>query len=181
MESLIKHPIFRMLFIFLSVYIGLTGIYGWHVKKQLPQADLPSKFASYCAVQCIHIWDQDIQMQTAPASPKIYLYAHRKNIISVSESCNGVSTLIIYISLVASIASQLKRSLVFLVLGISSIWIANCMRIVALYFISINHHTWFTFLHETLFPLIIYAIAFTWYMLFAKKSIQVLKEKNVTF
>lgn len=108
----------------------------------------------------------------------VKLMVEQKYVSRIVEGCNAVSVMVLFAAFVIAFRGRLKHTILFIASGVVIIHILNIFRIaaisIALYFYPEHEHL----LHGVLFPLFIYGVVFTlwviWvtkYSLYAGKSV----------
>ena len=87
----------------------------------------------------------------------------------VIEGCNSVSIIILFISFIVAFAGTLKSTLIFGVIGAISIYIINILRIAFLTVMLYKYPEEQEFLHNLVFPAIIYGFTFLLWVIWVQK------------
>lgn len=96
----------------------------------------------------------------------------------VVEGCNAVSVMILFVSFVIAFAGKLKRTLLFIAIGIILIHILNIFRIALLGNLLYHYPQHSHLTHGVLFPLIIYGFVFILWIVWVKKYSGFISNKN---
>ncbi len=124
------------------------------------QVDFITNFIAIFSKIVLSLFGFDVTLQHAITMPKVGLFYNAKNIIAVSEGCNGVSVLITYLASMFSFNGSKLSKLFFIIVGLHVIIILNIIRVSILFYVSLYHHQWFSVLHEYVFTAIIYLATF---------------------
>ena len=87
----------------------------------------------------------------------------------VIEGCNSVSIIILFISFVVAFAGTLKATLIFGIIGAFLIYIVNIFRIAFLTVMLQKYPEEQEFLHNLVFPAIIYGFTFFLWVIWVQK------------
>jgi exosortase family protein XrtF len=102
----------------------------------------------------------------------IKLFYNSKYISRIVEGCNAISVIILYLAFIFAFTGKWKPTIGFLSLGAVAIYILNIVRIALLAVLFYNFPEYESFLHDILFPLIIYGFVFMlWFIWVYKFSI----------
>jgi len=89
----------------------------------------------------------------------------------IDDTCNGLDIMMIYIGILALIPHKsIQKKLLFILIGLIVLIIANIIRCTALLWIYLYHHTSFDFNHHYVFTFIMYGIIISGWLLFLKKD-----------
>jgi exosortase/archaeosortase family protein len=91
-----------------------------------------------------------------------------KKVIGIYDVCNGVDLMFIYISILFLLPFSLVRKIVFSIVGIVVITLANILRVCLLYYIYIHYQNAFDFSHHYLFTILMYLLIFYGWILFTR-------------
>ncbi|MGV9003207.1 exosortase family protein XrtF [Flavobacterium sp.] len=94
------------------------------------------------------------------SEPSVKLFYKSKYIARVVEGCNGLSVMILFVAFVIAFSGKFKNTLLFILIGIAVIHILNVLRIALLCVALYSYPQFENFLHEALFPLVIYGVVF---------------------
>lgn len=87
----------------------------------------------------------------------------------VIEGCNSVSIIILFISFIIAFSSSLKATFIFAILGSVFIFVINIARIAFLSVMIYKHPSQQEFLHNLVFPAIIYGSVFLLWVFWVNK------------
>ena len=101
--------------------------------------------------------------------PSVKLYYHDKWVARIIEGCNAVSVIILFISFVIAFTGRLKPTVLFILGGIVLIHVFNVIRIALLCMAIFHYPAYQHFLHGVLFPLVIYGVVFSLWVIWVNK------------
>ena len=91
--------------------------------------------------------------------------------VRIIEGCNAVSVFILFVAFVFAFSGNLKKTLLFCGFGTLFLYVLNIIRIVVLILLLHHFPAYNYFLHDVLFPLIIYGSVFLlWFVWISKYS-----------
>lgn len=109
-----------------------------------------------------------------PSELSIKLLVKNQFVARVVEGCNAVSVIILFTAFIIAFSGTFFKTLMFILLGSYLIYYINIARI-AIIAVAIYYYPEYSdFLHQILFPLIIYGVTFllwvVWVNFFLKKK-----------
>ncbi|MDP3354098.1 MAG: exosortase family protein XrtF [Flavobacteriaceae bacterium] len=88
------------------------------------------------------------------------LFVEDKFVARVVEGCNSVSVIILFIAFIISFSASFKVTMLYILAGSLIIYIINVIRIAFIAVVIYKFPAFTDFLHQIIFPLIIYGTAF---------------------
>jgi len=147
--------------IFFFTYIVLTLLYKFYLNAyQAEDLDGVTMVAGRNSEQLLKLLNYDIIIQKSSQNPWQEIILNGKFIARITEGCNAVSVMILFVSFVAAFSANFKNTFFFIILGLVSIYILNVIRISLLIVLVYNFPQYTRFLHGTFFPLVIYGYIF---------------------
>lgn len=103
-----------------------------------------------------------------PTQKTYHVFDSRGHIL-IGDPCNGFELYYVCAAFILAIpALSLKRKLFFTVFGVAVLFIANVVRVSALFYIAKSHPEWFETFHKTVFQLGVYVIMFIIWIIYLK-------------
>ncbi len=99
-------------------------------------------------------------LQVDPVYPMMRVLLFDKYIGNINEGCNALSVMILFVSFIIAFAQKFKKTLLFIVGGLVLIYATNIIRIVILCIALYKYPESSNFLHDIVFPGIIYGMVF---------------------
>ena len=167
-SSLFKEyrPVIKFIGTFLGVYLVFTLAYKFYLDFSAGGSYYPDYFSNLVGRQTVallKVLGYDAQLFES-SEPVLNLKVNHKFLAFISEGCNGISIIILFISFIISFASTFKTTLLFIVVGSVLIYVANLIRIVIIV-IALYHYPWREeILHNVIFPGLIYSMVFVLWM-----------------
>ncbi len=157
------HPFFAFLIKFLIVYTVLVIGYKKYLDqydKTLFEVDQVTRSVSEMASKTIEILGYSADIQSHPTEQSMVLFINQKPIVRIIEGCNAISVMVIFIAFLIGYSGSIKNTVWFAFFGLLVIFILNIVRIVVISIALFHAPKYEHFLHEIVFPLIIYGITF---------------------
>ncbi len=88
------------------------------------------------------------------------LFVKDKYVATIVEGCNAISVIILFIAFIIAFSATFKITLLYILVGSLLIYWINVVRIAFIAFAIYQFPTYNDFLHQILFPLIIYGFTF---------------------
>jgi exosortase family protein XrtF len=98
------------------------------------------------------------------------IYIDGKYAVSISDPCNALELIVLYVGFLFCVKTTRKRLIAFTLLGTISIYTLNIFRCAGLAYLNLNHFQLTNFAHHYVFKLIIYCAIFLGWALYAKKE-----------
>jgi exosortase/archaeosortase family protein len=101
-----------------------------------------------------------------------YLSQNGKFVFGIGDICNGLELIALYTGLLVLLPGTAKRKWKYFVAGIGMIYVFSVVRAVSLYYIYYNYYSYFLFNHKYVFTILMYAVIFTGWLMFARTKKQ---------
>lgn len=157
---------FPLLFIlkFAAFYLALNLLYAWFIHHHHPDPDPMTTSVARQSAVVLGALGMETGTKKSESRPITYINVDGKEVLGVYEGCNGLNTAIVFVAFVLSFGRPTKKALWFIPLGFLIIHLVNLLRVIALYFVSVNFPGFFYFFHKYLFTAAIFvAIFILWY------------------
>jgi exosortase family protein XrtF len=159
---------------FLITYVVFTLVYNFYLSgfdKQKFAIDDITTFVAKKVEVGLQLFDNKAIVEKLSTETSYKVVFKDKYLTRIIEGCNAVNVLILFVSFVFAFSSTLKKTLLFTLFGVVLIFILNILRIVFINIISFYFTNSHTFIHDILFPVMIYGIVFAlWYYWVVKFS-----------
>jgi exosortase/archaeosortase family protein len=99
-----------------------------------------------------------------------HLYKNGHEILGIADACNALELYILYLGFLMAFPGTWKRKLFFAITGLLAIYISNIIRLVILSFMNMQRISAVEMAHHYIFKLIVYAIIFGLWMVFAGRK-----------
>lgn len=163
-KSLTQHkPFFVFLLKFILFYLVFTMLYKFYLNQfniQNNEVDGITKFVSQQTKNVLVFFGKETTIVAHELEPSYKIIYQNKYLARIIEGCNAISVVILFASFVFAFSSTFKKTILFIVVGATLIFGLNILRIVFLTVVLYNFPEHQHFLHNIVFPLIIYGIVF---------------------
>jgi exosortase family protein XrtF len=110
--------------------------------------------------------------------PSYKVIYNSKYIARIVEGCNSVSVIILFATFIFAFSNKFIATFLYIFLGSILIFILNIFRIAMLTTGLYEYPEYGTFLHDILFPLVIYGLVFVLWIVWVLKFSAYAKEKK---
>lgn len=163
-------PFLLFLVVFLGSYMLLTFGYNYFLNCfGEGKVDLITRIVAKHTQMVLALFYDAIHVDEAINGPFYKVYFQDFYTIRIVEGCNGVSVMILFVSFVLSFTASLKKTVVFILIGLILIHLLNVLRIVFLTILLYHYPEHLHVLHAVLFPIIIYGFVFILWFIWVKK------------
>lgn len=153
-------PTILFLIKFVGLYIISNLIYGWYVTSWYPRPDPMTHWVADHCVAILRSFGWPVLLQDSLAKPTTLILNEGKSILAIYEGCNGINTVIVFLSFLLAFGPYQKKMGWFILVGLMAIHIANLFRIVLLFMVSSYLPDYMYFTHKYLFTAFIYLVVF---------------------
>lgn len=109
----------------------------------------------------------------------IHFFLNGQHVINVVEGCNSVSIIILFLAFIIAFKGDLKDTFFFGIFGIVTIYLVNILRIFFIAAIYQKYPQHRIFIHDLLFPAIIYGYIFVLWIIWVQFFSHYKELKNV--
>lgn len=152
--------VIRFITIFLGSYFLLSLLYNIYLDFSETQTkyypDFITNLVSKQSAAIISALGYTAELKPHPEEESMKLLIEGHYLIRVVEGCNSTSVIILFLSFILSFFSNAKATFFYILSGSVLIYAMNLIRIALLSIGIYKYPEYATFLHEILFPLIIY-------------------------
>lgn len=163
MFEFLKHPLYRFLVTFLLLFIAWFVLYElWlHPEGSTDQAlvNITLSFSEW--VLRVFGYDAFVYGREIHISGSSGLW--------MGDNCNALPLFAMFAGFVIAFPGNIRKKLLFILFGIVTIFLLNCIRIIALTIIDTYSRSWTEFNHSYTFNIIIYGYIFLLWMWWAKR------------
>jgi exosortase family protein XrtF len=168
---------------FFATYFILSGIYSIYLKQTQQKEDLFS-CSPITKIVANHIqitanmlgYDAMVEQHADELSMKFIL--NGKFVSRIIEGCNSLSIIILFLSFIIAFSGSVKATIFFGLFGSILIYIVNLLRIIALSILYYRFPKYQEYLHDLLFPAIIYGLTFLLWITWVKFYSNINKRTN---
>ena len=168
---------------FFATYFILAGMYSIYLKQTQQKGDLFScspltkTVANHVQITSQMLgYDAYVEQHTQELSMKFVL--NGKYVSRIIEGCNSVSIIILFLSFIIAFSGSVKATILFGLFGSILIYFVNLLRIIALSILYYKFPKQQEYLHDLLFPAIIYGLTFILWITWVKFYSNISKRTN---
>lgn len=166
---------------FLLSYFIVTILYSFYLDQyhtQKNEVDGITHFVAEQTKNSLIFFDANCEIIKHEFEPSYKIIYNSKYIARIVEGCNSISVIILFISFIFAFSNRYIPTFSFIFFGAILIFILNIFRIALLTVGLYNYPEYGTFLHDILFPLIIYGVVFVLWVVWVLKFSAYAKEKK---
>jgi exosortase family protein XrtF len=153
-------------------YLLLTSLYQFylsHFDTTKFETDGFTNFVSQQVVQTLSFVEDVVYLSPNTAESSVKIFYKDRWVVRIIEGCNVLSVIILFISFVIAFSGKWKQTLLFLLIGSILIHFFNVLRIASLYLAIYHLPAYSKFLHDVVFPLVIYGLVFILWIVWVNK------------
>ena len=163
-----------MLFLakFFLSYLLLTTVYQFYLSQfdtDKFETDGFTNVVSHQVVQTLSLVEKDVFSNPNKTESSVNVFYKQKWVARVIEGCNALSVIILFISFIIAFSGKLKHTILFILSGILLIHFFNVLRIALLCMAIYHLPAYSKFLHDIVFPLVIYGLVFILWIIWVNK------------
>lgn len=169
-----NRPVIIFLLKFFGSYIVLFLLYSFYLEKAQKTvetytcAPITKTVASQTkAILTFVGYNIEVEQHTEEVSMKLLIDGQL--VVRIIEGCNSISVIILFVAFVIAFANGFKRTLLFILFGSLLIYSVNIFRIAVISIAIHKFPQYQTFLHEIVFPGLIYGITVLLWILWVRK------------
>ncbi|NQY05531.1 MAG: exosortase family protein XrtF [Flavobacteriaceae bacterium] len=164
--------VIRFILIFLGVYILLSFSYHYY----LSWSEGKDYYPDYVTYKVAHQSEKLICKMGFPVDVELHeelkglkLLVHNRYTALIVEGCNAISVIILFIAFVISFYQGIKRTVLFVLVGGTLIYLFNVLRIAIITILYYRFPQYEKILHQIIFPALIYGMVFLLWMYWVKQ------------
>ena len=159
---------------FFVVYTILTLLYNQFLNTFENYPDSITELVAEQSKKIVNFFNYKTETAIVETESFVRFYINDSYIARIVEGCNGISVYILYISFIIAFRGSLKHTLLFVILGTAFLYLSNILRVSILSIGLYKFPEHAEFLHQIVFPVLIYGMVFLlwilWVNKFAKKA-----------
>lgn len=163
--------VLKFILIFLGTYLILAAVYNWYLDSFSSSTYYPDPVTYLVAVQSraiISSLGYEVTITPAVEWPSMDLYVSDHFVARIIEGCNAVSIVILFVAFMLAFFGNIRKTLLFTLAGAVIIYAMNIVRIAVLSIGIYELPQYAHFLHQVIFPLIIYGTVFILWILWIR-------------
>lgn len=164
-------PFLLFLAKFFGTYLILIFLYQSYLSSfnSANQVDGFTKVVANHSRMILSFFDNQSFTKANPAEASVKMYYHNAWVARIIEGCNSLSVVALFISFIIAFTGKFKTTIVYIFMGSLIIYIFNILRIAFLCMAIYNYPSYEHVLHDIIFPLVIYGVVFTLWLLWINK------------
>lgn len=151
------------------VYLILSAIYKWFLGMYGNHPDAITKNVAILSQKALNALGFVAKSIAHTSDPYYIVYINNMYLARIIEGCNGVNVIILFITFIVAYRGKLKHTLLFLLAGIVFLYVFNIVRIAFIVLGLYYFPEYAEFLHQILFPVLIYGAMFLLWGIWIKK------------
>jgi exosortase family protein XrtF len=165
-------PFFVFLIKFVLFYLIFTLIYKFYLNQFNEvnnEVDGITEFVAHQTKNTLTFFGKvcEIRKHEFESSFKIIYFS--KYLARIVEGCNAISVIILFASFVFAFSAKFKITFLYIIFGSVLVFILNIFRIALLSIGLYNYPDYEEFLHNIVFPVVIYGIVFVLWIVWVIK------------
>ncbi len=158
---------------YFSVYLILLLAYNFYLNscKKNESIDFFTCNTTFHSHRILHFIDSNYDKKLINNSYFEILYQD-KALVRIVEGCNSISVIILFIAFVLAFSKRIKKTLEFVLFGSITIYIFNIIRIVCIILSMKKFPDHQDFLHQVVFPMLLYGYVFVLWIYWIKKVLK---------
>ena len=165
---------FLFLIKFLATYFLLTLLYSVFIggkKVDNFKVDKITEIVSNLVEKGLVLINDNYTIEKSKTEAAYIINYNKFAVSRIIEGCNAISVQILFLSFIFAFSAGLKRTFLFMIFGVLLVFILNIVRIILIVLLINKFPEFQNFLHDILFPVIIYGILFyLWFLWIFKFS-----------
>ncbi len=174
MISILKEykPFLLFLAKFFLSYLVLATVYQVYLSqfdKDKFETDGFTNLVSRQVVQTLHFVDDEVFSEPNLTEASVNVFYKQKWVVRIIEGCNALSVIVLFISFIIAFSGNWKPTVLFILSGCVLIHLFNVFRIASLCLAIYHLPAYSKFLHDVVFPLVIYGLVFILWIVWVNK------------
>lgn len=165
-------------------YFIVTIVYSFYLNQyhtHKNEVDGITHFVAEQTKNTLVFFGADCEIIKHEFEPSYKVIYNSVYIARIVEGCNAISVIILFASFIFAFSNRFIITFLYIFLGSILIFILNIFRIALLTKGLYKYPEYGTFLHDILFPLVIYGVVFVLWIVWVLKFSAYAKEKKVKF
>jgi exosortase family protein XrtF len=149
---------------FIGIYLFGNVCYGLFIEYYSPAPDPITTWVSHHVAGLLNRMGENITLIGDNRSPYLSFMQDSRSVIRVFEGCNGINVMIVYISFLIAFKGSLKQTILYLLIGLITIYLINLGRVGLLFEVARHYPAQLYFFHKYFFTALLYIVVFAlWY------------------
>lgn len=165
-------PFFIFLLKFVLFYLIFTLIYKFYLNQfnaENKEIDGITEFVAHQTKNTLVFFGKDCEIRKHEFESSFKVLYFNKYLARIVEGCNAISVIILFASFVFAFSAKFKNTFLFILFGSVLVFILNIFRIALLTIGLYNYPEYEEFLHNIVFPVVIYGVVFVLWIVWVIK------------
>ena len=174
-------PFFLFLIKFVLFYLIFTLIYKFYLNQfnlENKGVDGITEFVAHQTKNTLVFFGKDCEIIKHEFESSFKVIYSKKYLARIIEGCNAISVIILFASFVFAFSAKFKNTFLFILFGSTLIFVLNILRIALLTIGLYNYPEYEEFLHNIVFPIVIYGVVFILWIVWVIKFSEYAKRTN---
>ncbi len=174
-------PFFIFLMKFVLFYLIFTCIYKFYLNQfnvENKEIDGITEFVAQQTKNTLVFFGQECEIRKHEFEASFKVLYFNKYLARIVEGCNAISVIILFASFVFAFSAKIKNTFLFIVFGSTLVFVLNIFRIALLTIGLYNYPEYEEFLHNIVFPVVIYGVVFALWIIWVIKFSAYAKRTN---
>ncbi|OIQ27996.1 MAG: exosortase family protein XrtF [Bacteroidetes bacterium MedPE-SWsnd-G2] len=162
----------KFILTFFIVYGVLTLAYKGYLSYSNGKEPFPDFFTNTVAHQSVSVLNAlgfHSEAIVHTEEPSLKLLVDGNYVARVVEGCNSISVIILFVAFIVAFSGRFKSTFLYICFGIIIIYISNILRISLLTISIYKYPGYIYFVHDIVFPLVIYGVVFLLWVYWVNK------------
>ena len=164
--------VIRFIAVFLGSYFLLSVLYNAYLIFSETQSEFyPDFFTNIVSRQSAAIMEflgYSIKLQAHGIQNAVEVFVEDTLLVRVVEGCNSISVIILFISFILSFFVKKRTTFFYILAGSVFIYGMNLIRIVLITIVIYKYPEYASFMHDIVFPLLIYGTVILLWVLWVR-------------
>jgi len=173
--------VIKFIITFILVYVSLSVCYKFYLdfsKDSKYYPDYVTNLVARQSKELIDLMGYKAEVLPHPDEPSMKLIINNKYLARITEGCNSVSVIILFVSFIMAFSGKPKTTFIYMLSGSVLIYSVNLIRIV-FFSISLYHYPWRKdILHMVIFPAIIYGMVFLLWIIWVNRFSNMIRKNE---
>ena len=165
-------PFFVFLLKFVLFYFIFTLIYKFYLNQfnaDNKEVDGITEFVAHQTKNTLVFFGKDCEIRKHEFEASFKVIYFNNYLARIIEGCNAISVIILFASFVFAFSAKFKNTFFFILFGSGLIFLLNILRIALLTIGLYNYPEYEEFLHNIVFPVVIYGVVFVLWIIWVIK------------
>ena len=168
---------------FFITYFLLVGLYSLYLEKTQQKGGVFScapitKTVAKHSEQLGRLFGYPIRVEQHESELAMKFYIGDVYAARVVEGCNAISVIILFLTFIIAFSGSIKATIIYGIVGTIIIYVMNIARVFVLSMLMYKYPEYQFFLHNLLFPAIIYGTTFLLWIIWVKRFSYLKNSKN---